>query len=97
MQFNPDPNLQANEVIFFRKLNSKHFSYPPIKFNNTYTFKCSHIKQQLGTLYDSKLNSSTHVDQKIKQFNKLIGLIRRLSVNCPRNELQYKNLLLDLI
>ena len=34
MQFNPDPNKQAHQVIFSRKQSSNNLSYPPIKFNN---------------------------------------------------------------
>ena len=34
-----------------------------------------------------KLNFNTHVAQKIKKCNKLIGLIKRLSINLPRNAL----------
>ena len=40
MQFNPDPNKQANEVIFSRKKKSNNFSHPPIKFNNNDISKC---------------------------------------------------------
>ena len=32
MQFNPDPNKQANEVIFSRK--TRKSSHPPVTFNN---------------------------------------------------------------
>ena len=28
IQFNPDPNKQANEVIFTRKSNSSNLTYP---------------------------------------------------------------------
>ena len=38
----------------------------------------------MGIVLDSKLDVRFHVDQKIKQCNKSIGLIRRLSVNVPR-------------
>ena len=31
MQFNPDPNKQANDVIFSRKTNPNNLSHPPIK------------------------------------------------------------------
>ena len=33
MQFNPEPNKQANEVIFSRK-STNNLSYPPVRFNN---------------------------------------------------------------
>ena len=84
MQFNPDPNKQANEVIFSKKLNG--ISYPPVKFNNNDIAKCSDQKH-LGILLDSMLNSESHVTQKIKKCNKLIGVIRRLSVHLPRTAL----------
>ena len=32
MSFNPDPNKQAQEVIFSRKL--KKFCHPSLRFNN---------------------------------------------------------------
>ena len=86
MQFNPDPNKQAYEVIFSRKSNSNSFSYPPVKFNENNNTKCSYQKH-LGIVLDSKLNFNTHIDQKIKKCNKLIGLMKRLSVNLPRSVL----------
>ena len=84
MQFNPDPNKQANEVIFSRKLVSNNLSHPPVKFNNNNITRCSHQKH-LGVVLDSNLNFNTHIDQKIKKCNKMMGLIRRLSVNLFRN------------
>ena len=86
MQFNPDPNKQANEVIFSRKSSSNNLSHPPIKFNNNDISKCPHQKH-LGIVLDSKLNFIAHVDQKIKKCNRIIGLIRRLSISLPRNVL----------
>ena len=86
MQFNPDPNKQANEVIFSRKTSSNNLSHPPIKFNKIDISECPHQKH-LGIVLDSKLNFNAHVDQKIKKCNRIIGLIRRLSVTLPRNAL----------
>ena len=85
MQFNSDPNKQANEVIFSRRLISNNLAHSPVKFNNNIS-RCSHQKH-LGVALDSNLNFNTHIDQKIKKCNKMIGLIRRLSVNLPRNAL----------
>ena len=42
MQFNPDRNKQANEVIFSRKTSSNNLSHPPIKFSNDDISKCPH-------------------------------------------------------
>ena len=85
MQFNPDFNKQANEVIFSWKSISHNLSHP-IKFNERIFTKCNHQKH-LGIILDSNLNFNTHIDQKIKKCNKLIGLIRRPFVNLPRNAL----------
>ena len=85
MQFNPDPNKQANEVIFSRKMNN-NLSYPPAKFNGNNITKGSDQKH-LGVVLDSKLDFNTHIDQKIKKCNKLIGLMKRLSVHLPQSAL----------
>ena len=61
IQFNPDPNKQANEVIFSRKTSSNNLSYPPIKFNNNGISKCPH-QSYFGIALDSKFNFSAHVD-----------------------------------
>ena len=81
MQFNPDFNKQANEVIFSWKSISHNLSHP-IKFNERIFTKCNHQKH-LGIILDSNLNFNTRIDQKINKCNKLIGLIRKLSVNLP--------------
>ena len=86
MQYNSDFNKLVNEFIFFRKSNSNSFPYPPVKFNENNIAKCSHQKH-LGIELDSKLNFNTHIDQKIKKCNKLIGLMKRLSVNLSRSAL----------
>ena len=44
MQFNPDPNKQANEVIFSWKSNASNLTYPSVKLNNVSITKCSHQK-----------------------------------------------------
>ena len=79
--------------LFILEKNSSHLS---VAFNNNVTKKYPHHKH-LEIVLDSKLDSEFHVDQKSKKCNKLIGLIRRLSVTVPRNALLYTNRLLDLI
>ena len=64
MQFNRDPNKQANEVIFSRKTSSNNLSHPPIKFNKIDFSECPHQKH-LGIFLDSKLDFNAHVDQNI--------------------------------
>ena len=60
MQFNPDPNKQANEVIFSRKPSSNNLSYQAIKFNNNDRSKT------LRNCFRFILNFNAHVGQKIK-------------------------------
>ena len=86
MQFNLDPNKQANEVIISRKSNSNNFPYPPVKFNENNVTKCSYQKH-LGIVLDLKLNFNIHIDQKIKKCNKLIELLKKLSINLPQSAL----------
>ena len=57
MQFNPDPNKQANEAILSRKTSSNNLSHPPIKFNHNDISKCPHQKH-LGIVLNSKLQCS---------------------------------------
>ena len=83
MQFNTDPKKQANEVIFSRKSNN--CSHPSATFSNIYINKYPHGKL-LGIVLDTKLDFKFHVDQKIK-CNKLIALIRKLSVIVARKAL----------
>ena len=72
--------------ILTKQANSNSFSYPPVKFNVNNITKCSHQKH-LGIVLDLKLNLNTHIDQKIKKCNKLIGLMKRLSVDHPQSAL----------
>ena len=86
MQFSLDPKKQADEVIFSQKSSSINLLYPHIKYNNYGISKCPHQKL-LGIVLDSKLNVTAQLDQKIEKFYRIIGLIRRLSINFRRNAL----------
>ena len=44
-------------------------------------------QKHLGIVLDSKLKLNAHVDQKIKKCNRIIDLIRWLSINLSRNAL----------
>ena len=77
MQFNPDPKKQVYEVIFSLKLNK--CTYPLVTLNNNIITTCPHHKH-LGVVLDSKLDFSIYIEQKIRKCNKIIGLIRQLSV-----------------
>ena len=84
MHFNTDPSKQANEVIFSRE--SKVHSHCPLTFNNNDVKICPHQKH-LGIILDSKLDFNIHVDSKIKECYRMIGIIKRLSVSIPRKTL----------
>ena len=64
MQFNPDPNKQANEVIISRIL--KVCSYPLLLSTNNDVKKFPHQKH-LRFILDSKLDFNIHVNNKIRK------------------------------
>ena len=61
MSFNPDPNKEAQEVIFSHK--SKRLTYPLLVFNN-YNVSQTFSQKHLGVILDFKL---TFEEQKTTQ------------------------------
>ena len=84
MQFNPDPNKQAQEVYFSKKSNNENSL--PVTFNNAKVVTCSTHKH-LGLLLDKPLSFNEHIQRKMNKCYKMIGVIKRLSVNLPRDTL----------
>ena len=82
MQFNPDPNKQANEVYFSKISNTD--DYLPIKLNDNPAQLCESQKH-LGAILDKHLNFYEHSKRKTYVYNKLIGTIKHLSVHLPKN------------
>ena len=80
MQFNPDTNKQAQEVYFSKK--SKNESSLPVTFNNAKVVTCFTHKH-LGLLLDKRLSFNEHIQSKMNKCYKMIGVIKRLSVNLP--------------
>ena len=60
--------------------------YPPVTFNNNIISTYPHQKH-LGVVLDSKLDFNIYIEQKTRNCNKIVGLIRRLSVCLPRKAL----------
>ena len=58
MQFNPDPNKQAQEVYFSKKSNNENSL--PVTFNNAKVVTCSTHKH-LGLLLDKRLSFNEHI------------------------------------
>ena len=75
MAFNPDPNKQATEVVFYHK--KKPVDHPVLFFNDAAT-ATSHFQKHLGLILDEKLNFGEHSNEKISMANKCIGLTKRL-------------------
>ena len=79
-------NKQVTEVNFSQRHEK---TLPtPIVFNSTNVLT-SACQKPLSLVLDSKLGSNEHITQKIKQNNKIIGLMKR-----PSLILSWKQLLL---
>ena len=91
MAFNPDPNKQANEVLFSCK--TKKVDHPPIYFNGFPVVKVSETKH-LGLILQSKLSFEKHLTEKIKKAKRIIGIIKHLNLLLPFKTLNqmYKSL-----
>ena len=81
MIFNPDPNKQAQEVIFSRKL--KKVCHPPLHFNNNNASQASSQKHLRLTL-DNRLTLDEHLTNVSDKIRKTIGLLRKLQNILPR-------------
>ena len=79
--FNTDPNKQAQEVIFSRKI--KKTSHPPLNFYNN-SLKQIQFQKQLGVYLGSKLDFREHLQNIFKKVHKTISLLRKLQNNLPR-------------
>ena len=84
MSFNPDRTKQAQEIIFSRKKNAT--THPPLFFNNS-EIKLSSNQKHLGLTLDSKLSFNEHINDKIHQANKGVGLLRKLQTILSCNSL----------
>ena len=84
MEFNPDLNKPAQEIIFSRKLEKDE--HPEVSYNNNPIKQMSSIKH-LGLVLDEKLNFKSHIQGKISKAMTGVGLIRKLSSLLPRSSL----------
>ena len=81
MSFNLDPNKQAQEVIFSRKL--KKVCHPSLHFNNNNVSQVSSQKH-LGITLDNRLTFDEHLINMSNKISKAIGLLRKLQNILPR-------------
>ena len=84
MSFNPDIDKQATEVYFSQR-RAKSLP-PPIIFNhnNVLNSPC-----QKHFVLDSKLSFNEHVNQKTNKCNRILGLMKRLSLNTIKKTITY--------
>ena len=69
MNFNPDPNKQAQEIIFSRK---KTASLHPVVYFDNKPVKSSQIHKHLGIILDSSLSYEHHIKSILNKVNKTI-------------------------
>ena len=80
MEFNPDPNKQATEVLFScKKCSSNH---PQLIFNGTAITKVNEQKH-LGLILDSSLSFEKHLNEKIMKAKKNVRILKHLSKFLP--------------
>ena len=84
MRFNPDPNKQAQEVIFSRKINKS--DHPPLYFNQNLV-KSSSTHKHLRMVLDTRLDFNLHLRNIQNKVNKTIGLLHKLQNALPRTSL----------
>ena len=84
MQFNPDKNKQAIQVIFSQKRDTP--VHPPLFFNwSEIVIKTEH--KHLDMISDSKLTFSSHIKEAIVKARRGIGIMRYLSKYVTRDVL----------
>ena len=84
MSFNPDPNNQAQEVVFSRKISKS--SHPQISFSNM-PVSCVYFQKHIGIYLDEELSFNYHIKEKICKAMQGVGVIRKLSKILPQNSL----------
>ena len=87
----PDPNKQANEVLFSCK--TKKVDHPPLVFNGSPVVQVKETKH-LGLVLHFNLNFEKHLTEKIKKAKKIIGIMKHLNNLLPFKTLNqmYKTL-----
>ena len=84
MSFNPEPNKQAQEVIFSRKLEKvPPFVCNMLKFPNV-NLKSTYVSYHLDIILDSKLTLEEHYKMVLSKTNRTIGLLGKLQNLLPR-------------
>ena len=84
MPFNPDPNKQAQEILFSRK---KTTSLLPVVYFYNKPVKSSQIQKYLGMILDSNLSYEHLIRSILNKVNNMIGLLRKFQLILLRHSL----------
>ena len=84
MNFNPDPNKQAQEIIFSRK---KTASLHPVVYFDNKPVKSSQMHKHLGMILDLNLSYEDHIKSILNKVNKTNGLLRKFQLILLRHSL----------
>ena len=79
--FNPDPNKQAQEIIFTRK--SKNMRHIPLIFNKSKVFQ-STTQKHSGLIVDNRLSFEEYLTTMGAKVSRTIALLRKLQHVLPR-------------
>ena len=72
--------------LWFPNASCKPLAYAPYALNKTEVRTCQSQKL-LGLILDDPLNFIQHINSKISKCDKLIGIIKKMSISFPRNAL----------
>ena len=84
INFNPDPNKQAQEIIFSRK---KTVSLHPVVYFDNKPVKSSQMHKHLGMILDLNLSYEDHIKSILNKVNKTNGLLRKFQLILLRHSL----------
>ena len=84
MLSNPDPNKQAQEVIFSRKINK--IDHPLLRFNQNLV-KSSSTCKHVGMVLHTRLDFNLRLKNVQSKVNKIIGLLWKLQNTLPKTSL----------
>ena len=84
MNFNPDPNKQAQAIILSRKKTAS--LHPVVHFDNR-PVKSTQIHKHLGMMLDSTLSYEHHIKYILNKVNKTIHFSRKFQLILPRYSL----------
>ena len=77
MLLNSDPNKQSMEIFFSQKRDNRN--HPSLMFDDT-KVELATSQKHLELILDSRLGFNEHIDNKINKCNKIIGIMKILSL-----------------